>query len=124
MVDGTLAYSQHLEELTNALVNGLAVPSHILTGGQPGQQGVPAVAKTEDEGIDIKTVTYIDGQDVEQYTVAALADKIAKEETALGRLEQLKTKPKRVLRNIEERRQKLQNLVDILDKMDEEPPAK
>lgn len=82
------------------------------------------MAKTEDEGIDIKTVTYIDGQDVEQYTVAALADKIAKEETALGRLEQLKTKPKRVLRNIEERRQKLQNLVDILDKMDEEPPAK
>lgn len=123
-IDGILSQAQYLEEMTDALVKGLGVPAHILMGGQPGQQGVPAVAKTEDEGIEIKTVTYIDGQDVEQYTVSSLAEKIAKEEAALSKLEQLKTKPKRVLKNIEERRQKLQNLVDVLDKMDEEPSAK
>lgn len=115
----------HANATLAALTRGVGVPAYILNGGEPAQQGVPTtMAKAEDEGISIKTVTYIDDLAVDSYTVSALAEKIAKEEAALAKLEQLQTKPKRVAKNIAERRQKLAELVATLDKLDDEVSAK
>lgn len=65
--------------------------------------------------IAIETKTLVNGKDIKDYTDASIYDLIAAQEAEIERLEAIKTKPKKLVAEIEKRKAGIQALVDHLD---------
>lgn len=80
------------------------------------------VAPITEETIMFKFETkhFINGQDVSEMDNATLVKAIRHEQSAIAELEKLDPCPKRIIKDIEERKAKLQEAVEFLDKLYEE----
>lgn len=68
--------------------------------------------------IKIETKTFFNGADISTMTDDALFDNIQRAENEIQRLENIKTKPKRLTKKIEELQAGLKQLVEVLDSRD------
>ena len=65
--------------------------------------------------IEVVCKTFINGQEAKNYSTSQLYDLIAEQEAAIKKLEALENKPKKLLKEIEERKAGIQLLVDYID---------
>lgn len=79
------------------------------------------VAPTTEETTMFKFETkhYINGQDVSEMDNATLVKAILQEQAAIAELEKLNPRPKRITKALEERKAKLAEAIEFLDKLDE-----
>ncbi len=68
--------------------------------------------------IKIESRVFVNGTDVSNYADADLYNLIAEQEKAIGELEKIQTKPKRLQNEINERRAGIEALVKMLDERD------
>lgn len=66
-----------------------------------------------------ETKHYINGQDVSEMDNATLVKAILQEQAAIAELEKLNPRPKRITKALEERKAKLAEAIEFLDKLDE-----
>lgn len=114
-------------QLVNYLYDNKKVPfkGHVwFTDGKPeacasGETSDTISTKAEEPmALNITTTVTMNGTPIQQLTTAQIAAQIASEERELAQLEAITHKPKRVQKDIEDRRAKLQQLVDVLDAAD------
>lgn len=77
----------------------------------------PPKNKTEESPMipEIKTVTYVDGVDIKKMSDTQLFDRIATLEAEIGRLESIKSKPKKLISTIDELKAAIQAIVALMD---------
>lgn len=80
----------------------------------------PAPHTTEETTMfKFETKHYINGQDVSEMDNATLVKAILQEQAAIAELEKLDPRPKRITKALEERKAKLAEAIEFLDKLDE-----
>lgn len=80
----------------------------------------PAPPTTEETTMfKFETKHYINGQDVSEMDNATLVKAILQEQAAIAELEKLNPRPKRITKALEERKAKLAEAIEFLDKLDE-----
>lgn len=95
----------------------------VLTGAVASKFTVAPITEETTIMFEFKTKHFINGQDVSEMDNATLVKAIRHEQSAIAELEKLDPCPKRIIKDIEERKAKLQEAVEFLDKLDEEQSA-
>lgn len=126
--------SQYGHDIRVAVLRGIAWVLHaaLVNGkGKGDLSGVCSepqaqVLEEKEQTMELRANWTINGQDVSKLTTAQIAAMISREETELAELDNIKTKPQRVIAEIKRRREELKNFVRHLDEADgvTEKPAK